>query len=208
MRGDGGWSHKPQVRLFISAFPAHRQQDPVSLANYQLSYFNLNPTSPTIDGHAIILSTDQYLTLDSNSIPTGEITAHASAPKPNTTFFLGSSSPSFDDCFVLDPPNIIPLDTRTLPLRTLVRMSHPATKLNLEILSTEPAFQFYTGEHIEVPELESSSGEKIPAKGPRAGIAVEPSRYVDAPRKEWRGQCLLKRGEVWGAKSQYRAWKE
>lgn len=172
------------------------------------SYFNLNPTSPTIDGHAITLSTDQYLTLDSNSIPTGEITAHASAPKPNTTFFLGPSSPSFDDCFVLDPPNIIPLDTRNLPLRTLVRMSHPATKLNLEILSTEPAFQFYTGEHIEVPELETSTGEKIPAKGPRAGIAVEPSRYVDAPRSEWRGQCLLKKGEIWGAKSQYRAWKE
>ena len=59
-----------------------------------------------------------------------------------------------------------------------------------------------------MPELESSSGEKIPAMGPRAGIAVEPSRYVDAQREEWRGQCLLKRGEVWGAKSQYRAWKE
>lgn len=87
-------------------------------------------------------------------------------------------------------------------------MSHPTTKLSLEILSTEPAFQFYTGEHIDVPELESSSGEKIAARGARAGIAVEPSRYVDAQRSEWRGQCLLKKGEVWGAKSQYRAWKE
>lgn len=172
------------------------------------SYFNLNPASSTIDGHAITLSTDQHLSLDHNSVPTGAISAHPSAPKPNTTFFLGATSPSFDDCFVLDPPNIIPLDTRNLPLRTLVRMSHPATKLHLEISSTEPAFQFYTGEHIEVPELESSSGEKIAAKGARAGIAVEPSRYVDAQRKEWRGQCLLRKGEVWGAKSQYRAWKE
>lgn len=171
------------------------------------SYFNLNPNSKTIEGHAISLSTDQHLALDSNSVPTGEITAHASAPKPNTLFFLGRSSPSFDDCFVLDPPKIIPLDTRNLPLRTLVRISHPGTKLHLEILSTEPAFQFYTGEHIDVPELESSSGEKIAAKGARAGIAVEPSRYVDAQRSEWRGQCLLKRGEVWGAKSQYRAWR-
>lgn len=71
-----------------------------------------------------------------------------------------------------------------------------------------------------MPELEQSDGgdgvgkdgekerEKIPAKGPRAGIAVEPSRYVDAQRREWRGQCLLKKGEVWGAKSRYRAWKE
>ena len=59
-----------------------------------------------------------------------------------------------------------------------------------------------------MPELETSDGKKIPAKGARAGIAIEPSRYVDAPREEWRGQCLLKKGEVWGAKSQYRAWKE
>ena len=59
-----------------------------------------------------------------------------------------------------------------------------------------------------MPELEDSEGEKIPAKGPRAGIAVEPSRYVDAQRSEWRGQCLIKDGGVWGAKSRYVAWKE
>lgn len=172
------------------------------------SYFNLHPASPTISGHAISLSTNQHLSLDANSIPTGAITAHPSAPPPNTTFILGPTSPSFDDCFVLDPPNIIPLDTRSLPLRTLVRMSHPATDLHLDISSTEPAFQFYTGEHIDVPELQSSKGEKIAAKGPRAGIAVEPSRYVDAQRSEWRGQCLLKKGETWGARSRYTAWKE
>lgn len=58
-----------------------------------------------------------------------------------------------------------------------------------------------------MPELEGSNGEKIPAKGSRAGIAVEPSRYVDAQRSEWRGQCLLKKGGTWGAKSRYVAWK-
>jgi len=89
-----------------------------------------------------------------------------------------------------------------------VTLSHPSSKLHLEVRSTEPAFQFYTGEHIDVPQLETSDGKKIPAKGPRAGIAIEPSRYVDAPRDDWREQCLLKKGEVWGAKSQYRAWKE
>lgn len=108
---------------------------------------------------------------------------------------------------VLNPSDSIPLDTRSLPLRHLLTLSHPATKLHLEVSSTEPAFQFYTGEGIDVPELETSGGEKIPAKGSRAGIAIEPSRYVDAPRKEWRGQCLLKKGEVWGAKSRYVAWK-
>ena len=75
--------------------------------------------------------------------------------------------------------------------------------------STEPAFQFYTGEHIDVPELTDSKGRKVEKRGPRAGIAIEPSRYVDCPgREEWRGQCRLRKGEVWGARSVYRAWKE
>ncbi|KAL6721060.1 hypothetical protein ACLMJK_000160 [Lecanora helva] len=172
------------------------------------SYFNVNPSSPTIEGTSVTLGTDQYLVLDSAHIPTGKITSHPSAPSPGKTFTLGADSPSFDDCFVLDPKDHIPLDTRPQPLRHLVTLFHPTSKLHLEVHSTEPAFQFYTGEGINVPELEDSNGEKIPAKGPRAGIAIEPSRYVDAPREEWRSQCLLRRGEVWGARSQYRAWKE
>lgn len=168
----------------------------------------MNPAAPTIEGTQVILATDQYLELDSINIPTGKISRHPAAPSANVPFELGAVTPSFDDCFVLDPPNIIPLDTRTLSLRKLVTLSHPATKLHLEVLSTEPAFQFYTGEGIDVPELETSDGERVAAKRSRAGIAIEPSRYVDAPRDEWRGQCLLKKGETWGAKTQYRAWKE
>ena len=59
-----------------------------------------------------------------------------------------------------------------------------------------------------MPELVGSDGVKIPGMGPRKGIAVEPSRYVDAQRREWMGMCRLKKGEVWGARSQYRAWEE
>ena len=172
------------------------------------SYFTLNPSSSSIADTAVTLCTDQHLELDSASIPTGRIITHPSAPSANTTFSLGPKSPAFDDCFIVNPHDHIQLDTRDQPLRHLVTLSHPTTKLHLEIHSTEPAFQFYTGEGIDVPELETSDGKRIAAKGARAGIAIEPSRYVDAPREEWRGQCLLKKGEVWGAKSQYRAWKE
>ncbi|KAK4693345.1 aldose 1-epimerase, partial [Lecanoromycetidae sp. Uapishka_2] len=195
---------------FVGAEGEAVEETVVGVTNH--SYFNLNPSAPTIAGTRVTLGTDQYLVLDSNSIPTGEIKAHPSAAPPNTTFTIGETSPSFDDCMVLSPPSqesiSIPLDTRPQPLRHLVTLSHPDTGLHLEIESTEPAFQFYTGEHIDVPELETSHGKKVPAKGSRAGIAVEPSRYVDAQRKEWRGQCLLKKGEMWGARSRYKAWKE
>ena len=118
--------------------------------------------------------------------------------------------PDIDDCFIMNPsPASIPLDTRPLPLRTLATLYHPHTGLHLEVESTEPAFQFYTGKFMDVKECETSWGEKVEKRGKRSGICIEPSRYVDAAgREEWRGMCLLKRGEVFGARSVYRAWKD
>ena len=179
----------------------------------------MNPDAPDIANTRVKLGTDHYQELDADQIPTGKIIAHPSVPNPDTEFTLTSTVPSFDDCFVLpsrtDPSEYssiassTPLDTRPLPLRKLCSLSHPETRLNLEIESTEPAFQFYTGEGIDVEELEKADGTKQQAMGARKGIAIEPSRFVDcAGRQEWRNMCTLKRGETWGARSVYRAWKE
>lgn len=185
------------------------------------SYFTVNPDAPTIEGTKVSLGTKHYLELDSEQIPTGKIIPHASVPGADTEFTFTSGAPSFDDCFVLssptdttdfDPASVatsIPLDTRPLRLRKLVSISHPDTGLHLEIKSTEPAFQFYTGEGIEAEELERPDGTKAPAMGARKGIAIEPSRFVDcAGRPEWRGMCTMRKGDIWGARSIYRAWKE
>jgi len=110
-----------------------------------------------------------------------------------------------DDCFVFDTPaNSIPIDTRSETLKRLIAAYHPMTGIHLEVLSTEPAFQFYTGAHIDVPSVEG-----VPARGPRSGFCVEPSRYVNAPNvEEWRGMVLLKKGEVYGSRTVYRAWSD
>ncbi|KAI4258342.1 MAG: hypothetical protein L6R42_005159 [Xanthoria sp. 1 TBL-2021] len=98
-------------------------------------------------------------------------------------------------------PASCPLDTRSLPLKTLATISHPSTGLHLEIQSTEAAFQFYTGDGLYIPEVETEKGTKIPSRGKRSGIAIEPSRYVDcAGREEWRGMCKIRRGQLWGAR--------
>ena len=170
------------------------------------SYFTLDPNAPSIAGTSIQLGTSQVLEMDSKRIPTGKVIRHPSVT--DTVFQFGTNSPSFDDCFVMEPTEPIPLDTRTRPLQLMVSLFNPSTNLHLEVLSTEPAFQLYTGEGIRVPKLKTSDGHEIAAKGPRAGLAIEPSRFVDAQRKEWRAQCLLKKGESWGARSRYRAWKD
>ena len=173
------------------------------------SYFSLNPAADTTAGTKVTLGTNQYLELDDHQIPTGRIIPHPSAPgEPMTPFTLTATAPSFDHCFVFDPPEIIPLDTRPLPLRMQVRLEHPDTKLHLEVWSSEPAFQFYTGEGIDVPELEDGKGGKVKGMGARKGCAVEPSRYVAAVWEEGRGMCRLIKGDRWGARSRYVAWKE
>lgn len=176
------------------------------------SYFNLNLPSPTIADTIATLGTTAYLEIDPSGIPTGTIRpTYPSIPsQPHTPFTLTADSPDIDDCFIMNPdPTSVPLDTRPLPLRTLATLYHPATGLHLEVESTEPAFQFYTGKFIDVPACETSWGEKVEGRGKRSGVCVEPSRYVNAAgREEWRGMCRVRKGEVFGARSLYRAWKD
>jgi aldose 1-epimerase len=118
-------------------------------------------------------------------------------------FVLGAKEPIVDDCFVFDQPaSSIPIDTRNEPLKKLITAYHPETGIHLEVLSTEPAFQFYTGAYIDVPAVDG-----LPARGPRCGFCVEPSRYVNAPNVEgWKGQVLLRKGVLYGSRIVYRGW--
>jgi len=85
-------------------------------------------------------------------------------------------------------------------------MYHPSSKIRLDVETTEPAFQVYTGEGINVAADESKGITK--AFGKRSGVAIEPSRYVNAVNvPEWRHMVVLKKGEVWGSKSRFTAYK-
>ena len=142
--------------------------------------------------------------MDSTGIPTGSIETF-NIMEVNKPFFLEETHPDLDDCFVMDTdPESIPIDTRSRPLKMLASFKNQATGLHLEVHSTEPAFQFYTGKYIDVPAV----GD-MPPRGPRAGFCVEPSRYINAPNEpKWRGMSVLKQGQKWGAKTVYKAWKE
>lgn len=89
-------------------------------------------------------------------------------------------------------------------MREAVRLHSDVTGVTLSVATTEPAVQIYTGEGIATPAVEG-----WPALGARAGLAVEPQRFVDAAAwPEWRGQVLLRKGEVWGSKSVWSAWRD
>lgn len=173
----------------------------INMTNH--SYFNLTG-GPSIEGTVVTLATNSYLPVDDGGIPT-------SGPKPfskvegNKAFTLGAQEPDIDDCFIVnEAPNTVPIDTRSKPLTKLVSAHHPESKIHLEVSSTEPAFQFYTGKYIDVPAVQG-----VAARSARSGFCVEPSRWVNACNvDEWKSQMLLKKGEKYGCRIVYRAWKE
>ncbi|KAH2086416.1 hypothetical protein KXV84_000762 [Aspergillus fumigatus] len=171
----------------------------VNMTNH--SYFNLG-NGPTIEGTKAQLSTADYLPLDSTGIPLGNIDKFPlDVSKP---FVLGAAEPDIDDVFLMETdPSKVVLDTRSQPLKLLAQFSHPDTGLHLEVHSTEPAFQFYTGKYINVPAMDG-----LPARVARAGFCVEPSRYVNAPNEPgWRSMVLLTKGQIFGCKTVYKVWK-
>lgn len=100
-------------------------------------------------------------------------------------------------------PASVPLDTRKEPLKRLITLYHPNTRIHFEALSTEPAFQFYCGRFIDVPEMDG-----MPARGARSGLCLEASRYVNAINDDkLRHMVVLKKGQTWGSRAIYRAWQ-
>ncbi|KAF4854319.1 Bifunctional protein GAL10 [Colletotrichum siamense] len=172
----------------------------INMTNH--SYFNLTGDE-TFAGTIATLATNAYLPRE-NGIPTG-----GPAPFPGIeggkAFELGVDGPEVDDCFVVnEKPDSVPIDTRKEPLKLHVHAKHPKNGVNLEVLSTEPAFQFYTGEGIDVPAVEGA-----PARGKRSGFCVEPSRWVNAINVDgWKSQMLLKKGETYGTRIVYKAWSD
>ncbi|KAI1350005.1 galactose mutarotase-like domain-containing protein [Xylaria sp. FL0043] len=175
----------------------------INMTNH--SYFNLTG-GPSIEGTVVQLCTPSYLPVDDGGIPTGGPTIFPKVAT-NEQFTLGAQEPDIDDCFVVDPsasPASVPVDTRSRPLVALVKAHHPESKIHLEVHSTEPAFQYYTGKYIDVPAVDG-----VPARGARSGFCVEPSRFVNACNvEEWKSQVLLKKGEKYGCRILYKAWKE
>ncbi|KAK3117617.1 hypothetical protein LTR53_000845 [Teratosphaeriaceae sp. CCFEE 6253] len=167
------------------------------------SYFNISD-GPTLEGTQVNIATNLHQVTDADDIPTGEIAPFPGIPA-NEDFTLGPKEPNPDHCFIINAdPASVKLDTRQEPMRKLIALYHPGTKIRFEALSTEPAFQFYCGRFIDVPEMDG-----MPARGPRSGMCIEASRYVNAINEEkWRHMVVLKKGQTFGSRTIYRGWQE
>jgi len=167
----------------------------INLTNH--TYFNLTGNSETkILEHTLQLNAKTKTVNDEGLIPTGEITDVAGTPFDFTTpATVGSRiaglADGYDCNFILNNPN-----------GKLVKagiLSEETSGRTVEVSTTEPGIQLYTGYYI--PEMTGKNGEKL---GRFAGLALETQHFPDSPNHPEFPSTSLKPGEVFKSKTVYK----
>lgn len=170
------------------------QECPACITNH--SYFNLNGYRSLVFGHEGKFNAEQILVIDSRAIPTGEVHDVTKNPKDNFNFTefkkFAHSVEDFKDDENMKYTNgydhayiVRDFGNKDLPIVTIRGEKVDGKQVQLEIHSDYPAFQFYTGNFINVdtPDVAMSrdDGEDKIAYKRHEGFCIEPEFFPDAP---------------------------
>ena len=168
------------------------------------SYFNLKGQgNGDILNHQLMIAASRFTPIDAGSIPTGElrsvkgtpfdfthltaIGAHINDPDQQLKFGTG-----YDHNFVLNGPMGV--------LRLAAKAYEPTTGRVMEVWTTEPGLQFYSGNFLDG----TITGKDGKVYNQRYGFCLETQHFPDSPNKPQFPSTVLRKGARYHTTTIYR----
>ena len=174
----------------------------LNLTNH--SYFNLKGAGfRDILGHLVTINADRFTPVDSSVIPTGQLKDVAGTPfdfrKAITVGArIGENEEQLQRAKGYDHNWV--LNRRGPGLALAAKVEDPESGRVLEVLTTEPGIQFYTGNFLN-NSIQGKSGKTY---GPRSALTLETQHFPDSPNQPNFPSTVLKPGERFESTTVYR----
>ena len=170
---------------------------PLNLSNH--CYFNLSGGSDsTILDHEIQLNAAQFTEVNDQLIPTGRSPQVKGGPMDFTISKrvgkdIDAVEGGYDHNWVLDKQ-----DTG---LRRVAVLKHPASGRRMEVFTTQPGIQFYTGNFLKGTLKYTRDGRPYIK---HAGLCLETQHFPDSPNQPSFPNSILRPGEVFHETTVYK----
>jgi len=173
----------------------------VNLTNHTCFNLSGDLTTDILD-HVVTINASHYLATDDEQIPTGEVADLAGTPldflqpaaiglRIEEPFDALVISQGYDHFYVIEgSPD---------SMKLAAQIFHGATGRGLEVRTTQPGVQFYSGNHMP----EQVHGKLGVDYGRRSGLCMETQGYTDAPNQPGFPSVVLQPGEVYKQTTEY-----